>query len=105
LVNFLLGGAGVLSLLYLVLCVWHKGRDLLGVAHPLRIEPVEPMTNRELRLALEKLEMRFLQLEAKLEQQFLLLNSTREQQFNHLLEKINQVDQSVQRLVGRMQER
>jgi hypothetical protein len=103
LINFLAGGTGLLGIVYLVLCVWHKGREVLGRNPPVRVETAEPVTLRELRQSVDKLESRLGKLENRLESNFSDWHARRETQWLELHEKIGLVNQSVQRILGRLE--
>ncbi|HUR45543.1 MAG TPA: hypothetical protein VMZ27_06635 [Candidatus Saccharimonadales bacterium] len=103
LLNFLVGGAGVLGLIYLVLCVWHKGRELLGRSDPMKVESVHPVTLREVQESVDRLENRLGKLESRLELNFSDWHTQRERQLLELHEKIASVNQSVQRILGRLE--
>jgi hypothetical protein len=103
LINFLAGGTGLLGIVYLVLCVWHKGRELLGRERPLRVETSEPVTLRELRQSVDRLESRLGKLESRIEVNFSDWHARRETQWLELHEKIGSVNQSVQRILGRLE--
>jgi hypothetical protein len=102
-INFLLGGSGLLGIVYLVLCVWHKGREVLGRQHSIRVEPAEPVTLREVQQSVERLEMRLVKLENRIEQGFSDWHAEREKQWLELHEKVGLVNQSVQRILGRLE--
>jgi hypothetical protein len=103
LLNFLVGGAGVLGLVYLVLCVWHKGRELLGRPATLRVEPVHPVSLGEVQESVNRLETRLGKLENRIEVNFSDWHNQRERQLLELHEKIASVNQSVQRILGRLE--
>jgi hypothetical protein len=103
LINFLVGGSGLLGIIYLALCVWHKSRELLGRQPSFRVESVEPITLREVHQSVERLESRLGKLEGRLEANFSQWNAQREQQWLELHERIGLVNQSVQRILGRLE--
>jgi hypothetical protein len=102
-INFLIGGTGLLGIVYLVLCVWHKGREVLGRPDSARVEPVETVTLREVHQSVERLEFRLGKLENRIEQSFSDWHTQREKQWLELHEKVGLVNQSVQRILGRLE--
>jgi hypothetical protein len=103
LLNFLVGGTGLLGIVYLVLCVWHKSREVLGRQHSVRVEPAEPVTLREVHQSVERLELRLGKLENRIEQSFSDWHTQRDKQWLELHEKVGLVNQSVQRILGRLE--
>jgi len=61
LLNFLIGGAAVLTIVYLALGVWDKGRKIFGHARTVNVQPVdvEFATRNELQVLREWTEGRF----------------------------------------------